>query len=84
MGAQEPAAAAAGAVPHMPISGANRRSSCDHVLDDGNVPGWPIRCLTCGRMWRRGPDVGRAARRRHVAASPEPPRTVHEPLTEPI
>lgn len=27
----------------------------DHLLDDGTVPGWPIRCLVCGRSWRRGP-----------------------------
>jgi len=27
----------------------------DHTLDDGTVPGWAIRCLVCGRSWRRGP-----------------------------
>jgi hypothetical protein len=32
-----------------------RRGWCDHVLDDGDRPGWTIRCIVCGQEWRRGP-----------------------------
>ncbi len=34
-------------------------AKCSHVLDDSTVPGWAIACVVCGRLWRRGPDVGR-------------------------
>lgn len=23
-----------------------------HILEDGDVPGWPVRCMVCGRSWR--------------------------------
>lgn len=33
-----------------------------HLLEDGTVPGWPIVCLLCGRMWRHGPRGSRCTR----------------------
>lgn len=28
-----------------------------HIIDDGDTPGYPLRCLVCGHQWRtrRGP-----------------------------
>lgn len=59
---------------------------CEHLLADGQVPGWPIVCQVCGESWRRGPRPTRkdlpAARESSSTRSSSP--IVSEGMTGPI